>query len=167
MIVDNGRYTRLLKAQTEGMLPPESRLPLTIVGSIALPIGLFRCAWTNSPSIHWSVSVIASAPFGFGSVLVFIECINYLVGTYTIYAAPVLAAGAMLRALFGSAFPLFAAQMFHNLGIHWASSIPAFLTLLCLPFPPLMYYGGKKLRMKCKYAAQAAKVLEQLEHNSL
>jgi hypothetical protein len=83
MIVDNGRYTRLLKAQTEGMLPPESRLPLTIVGSIALPIGLFRCAWTNSPSIHWSVSVIASAPFGFGSVLVFIECMNYLFGTYT------------------------------------------------------------------------------------
>lgn len=44
---------------------------------------------------------------------------NYLIDAYTIYAASVLAASAILRSLFGAAFPLFTTQMYHNLGIHW------------------------------------------------
>ena len=38
-----------------------------------------------------------------------------------------LGAGAISRALVGGAFPLFTTYMFRRLGIHWASSIPAFL----------------------------------------
>lgn len=51
--------------------------------------------------------------------------------------------------------------MYQNLGIHWASSIPAFLALACVPFPFLFYKYGKGIRLRCKYAAEAAKVLEQ------
>ncbi len=51
--------------------------------------------------------------------------------------------------------------MYQDLGIHWASSIPAFLALACVPFPYLFYRYGKRIRLKCKYAAEAAKVLEQ------
>lgn len=53
--------------------------------------------------------------------------------------------------------------MYKNLGIHWASSIPAFLALMCVPFPFLFYKYGKSIRMKCKYAAQAAKTLESMK----
>jgi hypothetical protein len=56
-------------------------------------------------------------------------CLNYLLDAYTIYAASVLAAAAMLRSLFGFAFPLFTEQMYKTLGIHWASSVPALLTV--------------------------------------
>jgi hypothetical protein len=52
--------------------------------------------------------------------------------------------------------------MYNNLGIHWASSIPAFLALACVPFPFLFYKYGEPIRMKCKYAAQAAKALEEM-----
>jgi hypothetical protein len=52
--------------------------------------------------------------------------------------------------------------MYRNLGIHWASSIPAFLALGCVPFPFLFYKYGEPIRLKCKYAAQAAAVLEQI-----
>lgn len=68
---------------------------------------MFAFAWTNSPSMHWSASIILSTPFGFGCVLVFSSCLNYLIDSFTIYAASVLAAGAMLRSFFGAAFPLF------------------------------------------------------------
>ena len=51
-------------------------------------------------------------------------------------------------------------DMYQNLGIHWASSIPAFLALACVPFPFLFYKYGEPIRMKCKYAAEAAAVLE-------
>ena len=79
-----------------------------------------------------------------------------------IYAASVLAANSMLRSLFGTAFPLFTTRMYQNLGSQWASSIPAFLVLGCLPFPFLFYKYGSQIRSKCKYASEAAKMLEMM-----
>ncbi|PQE30651.1 putative mfs-multidrug-resistance transporter protein [Rutstroemia sp. NJR-2017a WRK4] len=158
---DNKRYNNVA-AQHNGMAPPESRLPPAIIGSFALPIGLFWFAWTNYPGLHWSISIIATAPFGFGMVLVFLSIMNYLIDTYVIYAASVLAANSVLRSLFGAAFPLFTTYMYENLGIHWASSIPAFLALACVPFPFLFYKYGEAIRMKCKFAAEAARALAQM-----
>ncbi|CZR54366.1 probable mfs-multidrug-resistance transporter [Phialocephala subalpina] len=164
-IFDNKRY-ELVEKKHRGNAPPEVRLPPAMIGSCVLPIGLFWFAWTNGPSIHWSVSIIATAPFGFGMVLVFLSIMNYLIDAYVIYAASVLAANSVLRSLFGAAFPLFTTYMYQNLGIHWASSIPAFLSLGCVPFPFLFYKYGKKIRMKCRYAAKAAEVLAQIKGGS-
>ena len=55
--------------------------------------------------------------------------------------------------------------MYDNLGIHWASSIPAFLALACVPFPFLFYKYGPKIRINCKYAREAAETMEKLKHN--
>lgn len=156
-IYDNRRYKELGNTAT-----PESRLPPSLIGALVLPASMFAFAWTNAPSIHWSASLILSAPFGFGCVLVFLSCLNYLLDAYTLYAASVLAAGAILRSLFATAFPLFVGKMYANLGIHWASSIPAFLTVACMPFPFLAYKYGAAIRMKCKYAHEAALLLAKM-----
>lgn len=163
-IWDNRRYIKISKAAaaTGGLAPPESRLVLAMPGAVALPAGMFWFAWTNYPSIHWSVCIIGTAPFGFGMVLVFLSQMNYLIDSYTIYAASVLAANSVLRSLFGAAFPLFTTQMYRNLGIHWASSVPAFLALACLPFPFLFYRYGEQIRLKCKYAAKAAEIMKDM-----
>jgi multidrug resistance protein len=105
-IVDNKRYNRAAD-KNNGKAPPEARLPPSLVGCVCLPVGLFWFAWTNYPDIHWSVSIIGTAPFGFGMVLVFLSIMNYLIDSYTIYAASVLAANSVLRSLFGAIFPLF------------------------------------------------------------
>ena len=154
---DKYRYQKLGDAAT-----PESRLPPTMIGAIALPIGLFGFAFTNSPSIHWAASVILSAPFAFGMVLVFISLFNYQLDSYVIYAASVLAAGAILRALAGGAFPLFTTQLYNGAGIHWASALPGFLTAACLPFPFVIYKYGEASRRKCKMAAEAAELMDQM-----
>lgn len=161
-IYDNKRYAAL-SDKFDGFAPPEARLPLCMVGSVAVPIGLFWFAWTNYPSIHWIVSIMAGAPFGFGMVLIFLGIMNYLIDSYTIFAASVLAANSVLRSLFGAAFPLFTTQMYDGLGIHWASSIPAFLALICVPFPFLFYKYGAQIREKCKYAAQSEKFMKQMQ----
>jgi multidrug resistance protein len=109
-IWDNKRYANISDAH-KGFAPPEARLPPTFVGALAVPIGLFWFAWTNGPNIHWIVSIIAGAPFGFGTVLIFLGVMNYLIDTYTIYAASVLAANSVLRSLFGAAFPLFSKSL--------------------------------------------------------
>lgn len=161
-IWDNKRYVRIEK-EHDGFAPPEARLPPCMIGGICMPIGLFWFAWTNSPDIHWIVSILAGIPFGFGMVLVFLSIMNYLIDAYTIFAASVLAANAVLRSLFGAAFPLFTTQMYAKLGIHWASTIPAFLALACVPFPFLFYKYGTAIREKCKYAAEAAAFMRQLK----
>ena len=38
---DNKRYIRVMKASPGGFAPPEARLPPTMIGAIAVPIGLF------------------------------------------------------------------------------------------------------------------------------
>jgi hypothetical protein len=124
---------------------------------------MFAFAWTNYPRIHWSVSIILSAPFGFGCVLVILPIVNYLIDAYTIYAASVLAAAAIFRSIVGAVFPLFTTQMYDRLGIHWASSLPAFLTVACMPFPFVMYRYGGALRMKCKYAFEAAEMMRRMQ----
>lgn len=157
---NNTRYTKLILTKSA---TAESRLPPAIIGAVALPIGMFAFAWTNYPSIHWSVSIILSAPFGFGCVLVLLPIINYLIDSYTIYAASVLAAAAIFRSIVGAVFPLFTTQMYHNLGIHWLSSIPAFMTLICVPFPLIMYRYGMQVRMKCKYSFEAAETMKKMQ----
>ncbi|KAK5791522.1 hypothetical protein VI817_006831 [Penicillium citrinum] len=157
---NNTRYMKLILSKSA---TAESRLPPAIIGGVALPIGMFAFAWTNFPSIHWSVSIILSAPFGFGCVLVLLPIMNYLIDSYTIYAASVLAAAAIFRSVIGAVFPLFTTQMYHNLGIHWASSIPAFLTLACMPFPLIMYRYGEQVRMKCKYSFEAAETMKKMQ----
>lgn len=80
---------------------------------------------------------------------------NYLIDSYTIFAASVLAASSVLRSCFGAGFPLFTSYMYKNLGIHWASSIPAFLALACVPFPFLFYKYGPAIRVWSKFASES------------
>lgn len=155
------RYRRRALS-TVGRVPPEARLLDTFVGAILLPVGLFWFAWTCQPSIHWMVPIAAGIPFGYGMITVFLPILNYLIDAYTIYAASVLAANASLRSTFGAAFPLFTTPMYKNLGIHWASSVPAFLALACVPLPFLFYRYGAGIRKRCHYAAESDAVMEKL-----
>ncbi|KAJ9283852.1 hypothetical protein DTO021C3_8536 [Paecilomyces variotii] len=161
-IPDNKRYIRT-QEKHGGFAPPEARLVPCLLASIAVPVGLFWFAWTNYPSIHWMASIAAGVPFGFGMVLVFLSIMNYLIDAYTIFAASVLAANSVLRSCFGCAFPLFTTYMYNNLGIHWASSIPAFLAVACIPFPFLFYKYGPAIRTRCKFAAQSEEFLRKLQ----
>ncbi|KAL1394230.1 major facilitator superfamily domain-containing protein [Phyllosticta capitalensis] len=161
-IYDNKRYIKAANKDPSGFAPPEARLPPCMIGAFAIPIGLFWFAWSNGADVHWMASIAAGAPFGFGMVLVFLSIMNYLIDAYTIFAASVLAANAVLRSLFGAAFPLFTSYMYADLGIHWASSIPAFLALACVPFPFLFYKYGPAIRARCKFAAESAAFLAKL-----
>ncbi|OJD17080.1 hypothetical protein AJ78_02780 [Emergomyces pasteurianus Ep9510] len=164
-IVYDKRYQKIARDHG-GFAPPEARLPICIIGGVSIPIGLFWFAWTNSPSVHFLASIAAGIPFGLGMVLVFLGVINYLIDSYTIYAASVLAANSVLRSLFGAAFPLFTRYMFEGLGIHWASTIPAFLALACVPFPFIFYKYGASIRRRCKFAAEADDFMRKLQVTS-
>ncbi|KAN0070153.1 hypothetical protein V8E54_011734 [Elaphomyces granulatus] len=73
-----------------------------------------------------------------------------LIDAYTIFAASVLAASSVL-------------YMYNSLNIHWASSIPAFLALACVPFPFLSYRYGEAIRARCKFSAQSIAFMKKLQ----
>ena len=78
----------------------------------------------------------------------------------SVYVASALAANTVLRSFTATAFPLFTIQMYARHGDQWASSIPGFLVVGCLPFPFLFYKYGLQIRSKCRYAAGPGKMLE-------
>ncbi|KAF1364755.1 benomyl/methotrexate resistance protein [Lizonia empirigonia] len=162
VVIDNKMYMKKVNESGKGYTTPEARLPMCLVGGIVLPIGLFWFAWTNSPNLPWAASVCAAIPFGFGMVLIFLSIMNYLIDSYTIFAASVLAGNSTIRSVFGAAFPLFTQQMYDGMGIHWASSVPAFLAVACIPLPFLFYKYGATIRQKCKYAAQSEAFMEKI-----
>ncbi|KAJ5605349.1 hypothetical protein N7510_010503 [Penicillium lagena] len=164
-LFDNKRYVKV-QDKHDGFAPPETRLVPCLIASITIPIGLLWFAWTNYPSIHWMASIAAGIPFGFGMVLVYLSIVNYLIDAYTIFAASVLAANTVLRSLFGFAFPMFTSYMYHDLGIHWASSVPAFLALGCVPFPFLFYKYGPAIRQRCKFAAQSDAFMHKIQEQA-
>ncbi|KAF2124651.1 MFS general substrate transporter [Dothidotthia symphoricarpi CBS 119687] len=153
--VDQKRYARVV-AQHNGAAPPEARLPPAMLGAAALPIGLFWFAWTNGPSVHFMVPVSAGTLFGFGMVLLYMSITNYIVDAYLGYAASALAASTVLRSVAGAAFPLFTGNLYSSLGIHWASSVPAFLALIFIPCLFAFYKWGDKLRGMTRFGAEAA-----------
>lgn len=156
----NPQYIKTIKKR--GYPLPEDRLPPAMWGGVIIVIGLAGFAATDGPNVHWIAPIIFGIPFGMGMVVLFLSIMSYLVDTYVIYAASVLAANSVLRSLFGAAFPLFTKDMYHNLGVHWAAALPGFLAFACLPFPFLFYKYGAQIREKCKYAAEAAKIYAQI-----
>ncbi|PRP84504.1 hypothetical protein PROFUN_05839 [Planoprotostelium fungivorum] len=158
------RYLKLL-AKNGGTVSPEERLPPAIIGAVLLPIGLFWFAWTTDRSIHWMSPVAAGVPFGMGMVLVFLSVLIYLIDSYTEYAArwDMSEVIIQLYQCSGGQYALFTNDMYKSLGIHWASSVPAFLSLVCIPAPIIFYLYGGKIRMMSKYASRVERIDVQLQ----
>ncbi|KAJ5980853.1 bicyclomycin resistance protein [Penicillium waksmanii] len=162
----NMHYIKTMDAHG-GRAPPETRLVQCMPGAVLISISQFWFAWTNYPSIHWIVSIIGTAPFGIGVILIYLGIMNYLIDSYTIYSASVLASNAVLRSVFGAIFPVISLYMYGNLGIHWAPSIPAFLSVACIPIPFLFYKYGAVIRSKCKYAAESEEYMQRIRAHTL
>ncbi|KJZ70556.1 hypothetical protein HIM_10059 [Hirsutella minnesotensis 3608] len=125
---------------------PEGRLPLMMVRSVLLPIGLFIFGWTSAPHIPWPGMVIGSLPVGVGIIMVFVQCMNYILDVYSHVANSALGANTIVRSFFAAGFPLFAAYIYHGLGVAWASSVLGFVSIGMIPIPILFYVYGARVR---------------------
>ena len=90
-------------------------------------------------------------PIGFSVIVITLQGLNYIIDCYTMYANSALAASTFVRSLFGGAFPLFAGAMFHDLGVPWATSTLAFISVALVPVPVLFYKFGARIRSWSKY----------------
>lgn len=119
---------------------------------------------TSYPSVPWIVPIIASALFGMGIYIVILSILNYIVDSYQTYSASALAGVILVRNLVGAGFPLFAEQMYTRLGLEWASSLLAFLSILLIPIPWLWFYYGEGLRRRSPWAREHFGLDEDAPH---
>ncbi|KAK3109766.1 hypothetical protein LTR53_016616 [Teratosphaeriaceae sp. CCFEE 6253] len=145
-------YVKKLKANNN--IPvPEWRLPLTMVGGIIFAAGLFWFGWGGyMKSTPWIVPTLAGIFLGFGIYTVFLQCLNYIIDAYLMFAASAIAANTIMRSIFGAVFPLFAYYMFEGIGIQWGMTLLGCMATLFIPMPFFFYFYGKKIRAKSKFA---------------
>lgn len=130
---------------------PEDRLVGAMIGSPFPPIALFILGATSHHGIIWVGPASSGLAFGYGMVLIYYSINNYIIDTYAKFAASALATKVFLRSAGGAAFPLFTMQMYHKLGLLWASFLLAFISLAMVLIPFTFYKYGAALRAKmCK-----------------
>jgi len=135
-----------------GKVLPEDRLPLIMVGSIILPIGLFWFAWTSTSTIIWVPQIISGFFIGAGIMLIFTNGIVFIVDIYLQSSASALAANTFIRSAAAAGLPLAAPGMYQHLGVAWATSLLGFLCVALIPAPFLFYKYGAALRRRSKFA---------------
>ncbi|KAK5119338.1 hypothetical protein LTR85_007694 [Meristemomyces frigidus] len=143
------RYVRIMREK--GRVPPEERLVPMMVGSVALPVGLFMFAWTSSPTITPWPQIIAGAPVGMGIVLIFLQGVNYIIDVYMMHANSAIAANTIPRSVFGAGFPMFAIYMYRNLGVQWATTVLALISVALIPVPILFFIHGERIRKMSRF----------------
>lgn len=145
------RYAKIVKANNNKPVP-EQRFPAMMMCGWMMPAGMFMFAWSCRPEVHWIVPMIGISIMSCGFFVIFQGCLNYLVDSFTKFAASAIAANTFLRSIFGGVFPLFGFLLFENLGVPWGGSLLAFLALAMTPIPFIFFQFGERLRRKNPYA---------------
>ena len=132
-------------------IQPESRLAPLMICTWLIPISLFWFAWTSYESISpWS-AIVSTAFFGLGFIQVFITAYAYVIDSYGSNSASALATLTLVRYNVSAGIVHVADPMYHNLGVHWALSLLAFISLIICVMPFIFYKFGPFIRSKSKF----------------
>ncbi|KAK1812881.1 hypothetical protein LTR12_012765 [Friedmanniomyces endolithicus] len=132
---------------------PEWRLPPVIIGGVLFAIGVLWFGWSGyRKDIHWIVPTLSGLFTGFGIMSIFLQCLNYLIDAYLMFAASAIAANTFLRSLCGAIFPLFATYMIESMGVQWAGTFLGLLGFCLVPLPVIFYLKGAKIRERSHFA---------------
>ncbi|CAD0055559.1 unnamed protein product [Aureobasidium pullulans] len=152
IVIDVPSYNRKLKANNNIPIP-EWRLPPVIIGGVLFGIGLLWFGWTGyRADIHWIAPTLSGFFTGFGIMSIFLQCLNYLIDSYLMFAASAIAANTFLRSLCGAGFPLFATYMIEGMGIQWAGTLLGLFAFCLVPLPIWFYLRGAQIRSKSSFA---------------
>ncbi|CAG8909173.1 unnamed protein product [Penicillium egyptiacum] len=137
---------------------PEARLCMAILGGVfGLSGGMFTYAWTSNTDLPWIAPAIGLGLVGAGSVLVVTGVSDYVVDAYSQYASSAMGAVATGENLFSAFLPLATLRMYTSLGVQWASTLLAFISLVLSLVPTLMFVWGKEVRARSPFMNEMTK----------
>lgn len=114
--------------------------------------GQFLMGYTAGPSYHWILPCLGLIMMGTGFFMIFQAALNYLVDTFTQYAASAVGANTFLRSCFAAAFPLLVKPMYGNLGVNYAATVTGGFAALMIPVPYIFYFYGKRIRRRGRWS---------------
>lgn len=127
------------------------RLPLACIGGPLYVVSLLWIGWSSKPDIHWICPVLSGITFGMGFLLIFMALLNYLTDAYETFAASAQGIASTCRSVCGALIPLASRKMFQSLGIAWACSLLAFLSLGVSLIPFLFIRYGETIRANSRF----------------
>ncbi|OJJ53730.1 hypothetical protein ASPSYDRAFT_211502 [Aspergillus sydowii CBS 593.65] len=131
---------------------PETRLIPALFGSVLIPAGLFIFAWTARDSTSWPVPTAGLLIEMAGTTLV-IQCtLSYLSVAYPRYSASIFAMNDLARAGLAFGAILWSGPLYDGLGIAWATTLLACLTVGCTVGMFVLYWFGGTLRKRSRFA---------------
>ncbi|OOQ83365.1 putative MFS multidrug transporter [Penicillium brasilianum] len=134
---------------------PEARLYMAVLGGVfGISGGMFTYAWTSYPQIPWIAPAISLTMVGAGSVLVVCGVTDYVVDAYSHYAGSAMGAVGTGENIFSALLPLATFSMYSNLGLNWASTLLAFISLALSLVPTLMFVWGKQVRARSTFMSK-------------
>lgn len=126
----------------------EDRLIGAMIGAPFIPIALYILGATSYEHIIWVGPASAGLPFGYGMVMCYYSVNNYIIDSYTDYAASALAAKVFMRSGGGAGFCLFTGIMYSSKrpGLRGSSYLLAGLATLMVVIPFVFYRKGAAIR---------------------
>ena len=131
---------------------PEHRLYGALFCAIFLPIGLFIYSFTQYRRVHWIGPVFGLACIAFGIFFIFESCYSFTADSYGPSASSAIAGQGFMRNTLGATSPLYASQMFHNMGSQWAGLLLALIACILTLIPFVLFKFGPWIRAKSKAA---------------
>jgi MFS family permease len=153
--IGNQRYYIAAYKKAGNKPVPEARLPPMMIGSVLFTAGCFLLGWTADKRYSAAGPLIGTMMVGVGFFTIFQAALNYLIDTFTVYAASAIAANTFLRSIMGATFPLFINPMYARLGVAWGTSVFAFFAAALIPIPFLFFKYGPAIRARGKYSRES------------
>lgn len=147
------RYYQRQIAQAGQREVPEARVQLAKLAGIILPISLLVFAFTANPDIHPTISILATAFWGWSFYTLILMTLTYTEDAYKTYSASALAGIGFVRNIAGAGFPLLGRRLFVNEGTKKASLILMAMSLVTVPIPFVLASYGKELRRRSPWAS--------------
>jgi multidrug resistance protein len=153
-------YMRLT-ARNNGVAKPEFRLPIMVLGTALMPLGLLWWGWAGQRHTHWIVPNLGSVVLAMGVYICSASVNVYTIDVYNRYAASAVATNLVTRSMAGATFPLFAPYLFDDLGFGRGATVlaGAFFAVGMLTVAVLWWYG-EAIRKRSRYCAD-----EELEQD--
>ncbi|KAF8423299.1 major facilitator superfamily domain-containing protein [Tirmania nivea] len=155
MILELTIHQRAQKRAMSGLggnVAPEEKLQLVLFGSIMFPIGLFWWAWSAQEQIHWFLPILSGVILGFSGLSIILGLTLYIQEIYPGDTfTSVFSATTAMQWLLGAIFPLFTIPMYEKLTVGWAGSVMAFISLVFVPLPWILWKWGRDLRAATRF----------------
>ncbi|KAK0637449.1 major facilitator superfamily domain-containing protein [Bombardia bombarda] len=133
---------------------PEYRLPLSVVGSLAIPFAIAAYGWIIELRLPVPLLLAAVSLIGSTLMLTMIPIMAYVVDAFGLYSASALTGIIVTRCLAGTFLPLTTVPLVEKLGYGWGFTVFAAVSFCLAPISLLIFRYGHYWRQFSQYSRE-------------